>query len=69
MLPPIRCTEEYLATVARCSMVEDRKPSAFVRRAVTYYMLQFHPGMVDLTDGEVTNFGALQGDARGPGGD
>lgn len=63
MLPPVRCTEEYLAQVSRCAATEDRKASAFIRRAVTFYMLQFHPGIVAVEEGGVTDFGALQSDA------
>ncbi len=69
MLPAIRCTDEYATSVARCAAAEDRSASAFMRRAITHYMLQFHPGMVDLAEDRVTDFGALHGDARGPGGD
>lgn len=69
MLPPVRCTEEYVAQVARCAAAEDRKASAFIRRAVTYYMLQFHPGIVAVEEGEVTGFGALLGDASDGRGD
>lgn len=68
MLPAIRCTEEYATQVARCAAAEDRNASAFMRRAITQYMLQFHPGIVNLEDEGVTDFGALQRDAREPGG-
>lgn len=63
MLPPIRYTEEYEGIVKLAAMREGRTVTDFQRHAVTTYMLQFHAGMVDVNDGEVTDFGALQCDA------
>lgn len=64
MLPAIRCTEDYATQVARCAAAEDRSASAFMRRAITHYMLQFHPGIVHVEEDGVTDFGALHCDAR-----
>lgn len=63
-LPSQRCTEEYELLVRRCADLEHRTVTGFVRHAVTSYMLEHYPGMVQVEDGEVTNFGALQCDAR-----
>lgn len=61
----LRCTEEYELLVRRCSDVEGRTVAGFIRHAVTTYILDHHPGMVHVDDGEVTNFGALHCDATG----
>jgi len=63
-LPSQRCTEEYELLVRRCADLEHRTTTGFIRHALTSYMLEHHPGMVQVEDGEVTNFGALQSDAR-----
>ena len=65
MLAPIRCDDGYKAVVEKAASREQRSVADLQRRAVTYYLLQFHGDMVDLHEGEVTDFGALQCDARG----
>lgn len=62
-LPSVRCTEDYELLVRRCADREHRTASGFVRHAVTAYMLEHHPGMLHLEEGEVTDFGALHCDA------
>lgn len=65
MLSPVRCDEVFEGHVKRAALREQRTPADFQRRAITYYLLQFHGDMLDLHEGEVTDFGALHCDARG----
>lgn len=65
MLAPIRCDDAYKRLVERAAGREQRSVADFLRRAVTHYLLQLHGDMVDLQEGEVTDFGALHCDARG----
>lgn len=58
---PKRIEDRVLAALARKHL-----PAGLIDGSVAAEetRVQFHPGMVDLREGEVTNFGALHGDAE-----